>query len=361
MSECTFLDASGNPWVFNVDEISIGLRMWAQAKANIQALIIRTSSDDDALQEVHFDNQVFTQLRNQYHEEEMAKVSVDIYNTPETILNQLTSRYRAIPRLERQLRSIYNRHRRHNSNEITQRVSRGQVGVDLSRGVRDISASIFMCCIPLASLGFTAGMMSRLGVSIFQATSSYRDSQNEVGVSRSASAAAGLATAVLTFTSTLMVLPRTAEGAVKIVFNIVNIGNTAVSNSAINMITLNRNSSRTFTNILGEQLIAGIGQEATGSILGAIEERLVTRPLGAIIQASRERGNAYLSSQIMDRVRSRNTPGRRLPQTINRQTISITANFGGFHITPSTESVYFPSLNETTAINRMLRRVGNGF
>ena len=132
-------------------------------------------------------------------------------------------------------------------------------------------------------------MLLQGGVSVFQGVGTYQDTGN-VGVA--------IATSALSFKSQVFVLPQTATRVAQIIFKIVTRGGEAVLNSGIRMMTIERNSTTTFTNVLTQELTsAGLG-EASGPLLGAINNRLSGKVLPVLVDVAGGQGTTALATPI---------------------------------------------------------------
>ncbi len=278
MSSEFFNDTNGNLWWADFDQIIILLRMWSQAKAYTETI---TVSEHNGLQELNLDQSRFRGLRETLHQREIGTVSENIYANPQNVFSHLVGRYQDIPRLEEQKRRQFNRVQSHNHQLIERRVTRGERTVAVLQFTRDVSAAIFMCCIPVAGLELGPAMALRLAGSVFQGISNYEDTGN---------AASALATGVFSFKSSLLGLPESANRAAQIIFTIVNTGNQAVANSAISMLTVNDRSATTFTNVLRGELISGGFDIAATPILSAVNSRLDGNVLPIAVETLAGRG-----------------------------------------------------------------------
>ncbi len=290
MSSDFFEDTNGHLWWADFDAITVMLRMWSQAKAYVDTFSVR---EHNGIQELNFDQGRFRIAREHNHQQEMARVSENIYSSPDTVVSQLVGRYQEIPRLEQQRRTQFQRVQSHNHQLISRRVTRAERTVTALQFTRDASAAIFMCCIPASGLGMGAAMLARLGGSVFQGIATYQDTGN---------AAAALATSVLSFKSSLMALPESAGRAAQIIFTIVNSGNVAVGNSAIRMMTVDRGSATTFTNVLTTELsTAGLGA-VSGPLLGRVTDRLGGQVLPVLVNVAGDRATSALGGELADAI-----------------------------------------------------------
>ncbi|MEZ5346373.1 MAG: hypothetical protein R2681_12555 [Pyrinomonadaceae bacterium] len=286
MSSDFFEDTAGNQWWADFDEIGITLRMWAQAKAYLDSITIVENND---LREQVFDASGFRAARERYHQREMGTVSEFIYTDPNRVVAQLIDRYQDQPRLENQRRRQTQRMQSHNHQVISRRVTMAERTVTALQFTRDISAAIFMCCIPVSGLGAGAAMLARLGGSVFQGVATYQDTGN---------AGAAFVSGALSFKSSLMVLPETAGRAAQIIFTIVNTGNTAVGNSAVRMMTVERGSTTSFTNVLREELVNGGLSAASEPVIGAINDRLAGQVLPIMTGIARDQAASAVASAL---------------------------------------------------------------
>lgn len=355
-----FEDSQSHLWWIDVDEIAIMLRMWAQEKSHITALSIHPSNDE-GMQELRFNQAKFRRHRERFHQEEMGRVSQNIYNSPESVVNQLINRYQEIPRLEEQKRRYFRRVQHHNNEEVDRRVAWGERGLASAQITRDLSTAIFMCCIPVSGLGLSAAMLAQLSGSTFQGISTYQDTGN---------AGAAIATGVFSFKSSLMVLPATAGRVAQIVFAIVNTGNRAVANSAITMMTLPPESSRTFTDVLRQDLLtSGINEAlntATGPVLEQINDRLSGAVLPIFTSVARDIGNSALTTQITSSLQTRDPqqaspggrtrvqPGRSAQTVGSRDALWESTPFYQFYLTGDPHVLL--SQTQLYIRGRMLRR-----
>jgi len=286
MSSDFFQDTRGNLWWADFESISIMLRMWSQAKAYTETISIIEQND---LQELDFNQSRFRALRERYHQQEMGNVSQNIYTAPQLVVTQLLERYQQIPRLEQQKRRQFQRVQSHNYQVIDRRVTRAERTVTALQFTRDISGAIFMCCIPVSGLGVGAAMAARLAGSVFQGVATYQDTGN---------AGAAIATSVLSFKSSLMVLPETAGRAAQILFTVVNTGNTAVANSAVRMMTVEPGSTTNFTDVLRGELVSGGFDAAASPILGAVGDRLGGSVMPVAVEITGGQATSALSGAV---------------------------------------------------------------
>ncbi len=298
MSSDFFEDTNGNLWWADFDAITVMLRMWSQAKAHVDTFAVR---EHNGIQELNFDAGRFRIAREHNHQQEMARLSENIYTSPDTVVSQLVGRYQEIPRLEQRRRTQFQRVQSHNHQLISRRVTRAERTVTALQFTRDASAAIFMCCIPASGLGMGAAMLARLGGSVFQGMATYQDTGN---------AGAALATAVLSFKSSLMALPESAGRAAQIVFTIVNSSNVAIGSSAIRMMTVERGSATTFTNVLtGELATAGLGA-VSGPLLERVNQRLGGQVLPVLVGFAADQGTSALGGQVADALQPSGDQGR---------------------------------------------------
>ena len=229
MSTDFFYDTSGNLWWCDLDAISNTLRDWSQAQANVDALSI---DKRNPVWELNFDQRRFRNDRERHRLREMGYVAQNISTAPDRVVSQLVRCYQQTPGLEQVRRSQFRIVQIHNSGVINGRVTAVERIVIGLRITRDVSATIFMCCIPGLGLGRGLSMLLQGGVSVFQGVGTYQDTGN-VGVA--------IATSALSFKSQVFVLPQTATRVAQIIFKIVTRGGEAVLSSGIRMMTIERN------------------------------------------------------------------------------------------------------------------------
>ncbi|MEZ5344594.1 MAG: hypothetical protein R2681_03465 [Pyrinomonadaceae bacterium] len=275
MSNNFFEDPRGNLWWSDIDAIDILLRRWAQLKAYAESMkIIETGAVDNfhTVRELSFDAARFQNRRQSYHQREMGTVSQNLYSNPETVVRQLIEKYNDIPRLEAQKARIVREVMSHNNQMLNRLQTRLQNTVTGLQTTRNLSAAIFMCCIPGAGLSVEAAILTSLSGSIFSGIGTYQDTGNI--------AAAG-ATQNLEFISSLFalipvvgVVGAGVSAGSKFIFAISSAMRTGATNTAIRTMTVEPGTSSTFTTVLREELIsAGLGA-ATSQLTSAIGERI---------------------------------------------------------------------------------------
>lgn len=290
MSDYFFDDTQGNLWWADLDAISILLRRWAQAKAYAETMRI---PETDGFQELSFNAARFQHKRETYHQREMAKVSQNIYSNPRNVVSQLIEKYNDIPRLQQEKDRTVRAVLSHNHQRLATIVRRTENTITALQITRDLSAAIFMCCIPGAGLSVEAAVLARLAGNIFQGFGTYQDTGNAV---------AAIATGVLSFKSSLFVLPATAGGSAQILFSVINTSNTTIANTAVRTLTVERGSGSNFTSILREEIISAGLSEATSPILEAVDERLEGKLIPIFINEALSRADESGRSTVAERI-----------------------------------------------------------
>ena len=272
-----FRDSTGQEWQIDVEGCLLLIRTWAQAKARADALKVRPAPDD--MVEAFFDNRSFLSSREASFTEAMGTLTGLLESNAAGAVRFLASRLDATPGFDEQYRNRMDSVTRRNMRTIHGRVNWGQRNAERARFVRDLSAVVFMACIPLAGLSEGVVLGAHVGGSVFQGIATYQDTD---------SAIAGVVAAKFAFLSTMFTLPGSASRTATAVFTLHNIGTSSLRSSLVTMISPGNDASQ-FTETVRTQAVSELGSELANQALGDFLGKIAMATIPAVIEADRSR------------------------------------------------------------------------